>query len=96
MKKGGKMEKQPTIRGRRLELLIPEEEIKRRIRELAEEIEKSFPPEEELLIVGLLKGSFIFVSDLVREIKRPVLVDFISASSYSGTESSGNVEIKKD
>ncbi|HIP86567.1 MAG TPA: hypoxanthine phosphoribosyltransferase [Aquifex aeolicus] len=89
------MEKQPTIRGRRLELLISEEEIKRRIKELAEEIERSFPPEGELLIVGLLKGSFIFVSDLVREIKRPVLIDFISASSYSGTESSGNVEIRQ-
>jgi hypoxanthine phosphoribosyltransferase len=90
------MEGQFTIRGKKLELLIPEGEIKRRIRELAEEIEKLFPPDEEILVVGLLKGSFIFVSDLVREIERPVLVDFISASSYRGTESSGNVEIKKD
>jgi hypoxanthine phosphoribosyltransferase len=90
------MERNLTLRGRALELLIPEGEIKRRVKELAEEIEKELPPEGELIVVGLLKGSFIFVSDLVREFKRPVLVDFIVASSYRGTESTGNVEIKKD
>ena len=90
------MEKNLTLRGRPLELLIPEEDIKKRVKELARDIEKNFPPEGELIVVGLLKGSFIFVSDLVREINRPLLVDFIVASSYRGTESSGNVEIKKD
>jgi len=85
-----------TLRGKRLELLIPEEEIKRRISQLAEEIEKHFPRDEELVVVGLLKGSFVFVSDLVREFERPVLVDFMSVSSYRGTESTGNVEVKKD
>ena len=85
-----------TLRGKRLELLIPEEEIKRRISQLAEEIEKHFPPDGELVVVGLLKGSFVFVSDLVREFERPVLVDFMSVSSYRGTESTGNVEVKKD
>ena len=85
-----------TLRGKPLELLIPEEEIKRRISQLAEEIEKHFPPDGELVVVGLLKGSFVFVSDLVRELKRPVIVDFMSVSSYRGTESTGNVEVKKD
>ena len=85
-----------TLRGKPLELLIPEEEIKRRISQLAEEIEKHFPPDGELVVVGLLKGSFVFVSDLVRELERPVIVDFMSVSSYRGTESTGNVEVKKD
>lgn len=85
-----------TIRGKRLELLIPEEEIKRRIKTLAEEIRREFPAGEELVVVGLLKGSFVFLSDLVRELEGAVLVDFIAASSYAGTESTGNVRIKKD
>ncbi len=84
------------MRGKPFELLISPERIAERVRSLAGEIEKVFPPGEELVVVGLLKGSFIFLSDLVREFTRPVLVDFISASSYVGTESSGNVEIKKD
>ena len=85
-----------TLRGKRLELLIPEGEIKKRISELVEEIERHFPRDEELVVVGLLKGSFVFVSDLVREFERPVLIDFMSVSSYRGTESTGNVEVKKD
>ena len=85
-----------TLRGKRLELLIPEEEIKRRISQLVEEIERYFPPDGELVVVGLLKGSFVFVSDLVRGFERPVFVDFMSVSSYRGTESTGNVEVKKD
>jgi len=85
-----------TLRGKRLKILITEDEIKRRIKQLAKEVENIFPSGEDLIVIGLLKGSFMFVSDLVREIKRPVLVDFMSVSSYVGTESSGNVSIKKD
>lgn len=85
-----------TLRGKRLEILITEDEIKRRIKQLAKEVENIFPSGEDLIVIGLLKGSFMFVSDLVREIRRPVLVDFMSVSSYVGTESSGNVSIKKD
>jgi hypoxanthine phosphoribosyltransferase len=90
------MDKGLTLRGKPLELLIPEGEIKRRVKELATEIEKNVPAEGELIVVGLLKGSFVFVSDLVREFERPVLIDFIAASSYKGTESTGNVAVKKD
>jgi len=85
-----------TLRGKRLEILITEDEIKRRIKQLAKEVENIFPSGEDLIVIGLLKGSFMFVSDLVREIRKPVLVDFMSVSSYVGTESSGNVSIKKD
>src|SRR5207302_7155837 len=54
-------------------------------------------PEGELLVLGLLKGSFIFLSDLVRRIDRPLQVDFLVAASYGeGTMSSGNVRLLYD
>ncbi len=84
------------IRGKKLKPLISEEEIKKRIKELAREIRKAFPEGEDILVVSLLKGSFIFTADLVRELGPNVLIDFIAASSYEGMESSGNVRIKKD
>ncbi len=68
-----------------------------RVRQIAEEITQYYPPDEDLLVLGLLKGSFIFLSDLVRAINRPLHVDFIVASSYgSGTTSSGNVKLLYD
>jgi hypoxanthine phosphoribosyltransferase len=67
-----------------------------RVRELGEEITAAYP-DGELLVLGLLKGSFIFLSDLVRTIRRPLQVDFLVASSYgSGTVSSGNVRLVYD
>lgn len=54
-------------------------------------------PDGELLVLGLLKGSFIFLSDLVRQIRRPLQVDFLVASSYgAGTVSSGTVRLLYD
>jgi len=71
--------------------------IAHRVSEIAEEITEYYPPEEDLLVLGLLKGSFIFLSDLVRAINRPLHVDFIVASSYgSGTTTSGNVKLLYD
>jgi len=75
--------------------LIPPEEIERRVLSLAEEVERAFP-EGEILVVGLLKGSFVFLADLVRAFRRTVLVDFMAVSSYAGTESTGVVRVKKD
>ncbi len=73
------------------------EVIAHRVHEIAEEISNYYPPDEDLLVLGLLKGSFIFLSDLVRAINRPLHVDFIIASSYgSGTTSSGNVKLLYD
>jgi hypoxanthine phosphoribosyltransferase len=61
------------------------------------EIADAFPSGEDVLLLGLLKGSFIFVSDLIREIPRPAQVDFLVASSYgSGTTSSGEVRLLYD
>ncbi|HWJ21538.1 MAG TPA: hypoxanthine phosphoribosyltransferase [Gemmatimonadaceae bacterium] len=68
-----------------------------RVRSLGEEIAAAYPADEPLLVLGLLKGSFIFLSDLVREIRRPLQVDFIVASSYGdATVSSGVVNLVYD
>lgn len=73
------------------------EQIASRVREMGAEITRDIPADEPILVLGLLKGSFIFLSDLVREIARPVQVDFLVASSYgSGTTSSGEVKLLYD
>ena len=77
-------------------VVFEQETIAERVKELGEEITAVYP-EGDLLVLGLLKGSFIFLSDLVRRIDRPLQVDFIVASSYGeGTVSSGNVRLVYD
>eukprot|EP00128_Syssomonas_multiformis_P009468 Colp12_sorted_trinity150504_noHs@32166 len=77
-------------------VLYSEEVIRQRLRELGQKITKDFAG-QEVCIVGVLKGSFIFIADLVREIELPVTVEFIGISSYgSATESSGVVQITQD
>jgi hypoxanthine phosphoribosyltransferase len=84
--------------GRELRRIVyTPEQIRDRVREMGEEIAKHYPEGEDLLLLGLLKGSFIFVSDLVREVARPLQVDFLVASSYGGgTASSGDVRLLYD
>jgi hypoxanthine phosphoribosyltransferase len=84
--------------GRELRRIVYQpEDILGRVREMGEEISSHYPEGEDLLVLGLLKGSFIFVSDLVREISRPLHVDFLVASSYgAGTTSSGEVRLLYD
>jgi hypoxanthine phosphoribosyltransferase len=78
------------------ETMISEAEIANRVKELASEIEKDFNNEPIFLIV-VLKGSFVFAADLIREINSDVNVDFISVSSYSDqTETTGKVKLLKD
>ena len=77
-------------------IVFDEETIARRVAELGQEITAAYP-EGELLVLGLLKGSVIFLSDLVRKIERPLQLDFLIASSYgSGTVSSGTVRLLYD
>lgn len=72
------------------------EEIAARVRELGQEISEAYP-DGDLLVLGLLKGSFIFVSDLVRQVTRPLQVDFLVVSSYGNDMvSSGNVRLVYD
>ena len=80
--------------GRELERIVYSAgEIEGRVAEMGRAIGEHYPEEADLLVLGLLKGSFIFVSDLVRQISHPLHVDFLVASSYVGTESSGEVEM---
>jgi hypoxanthine phosphoribosyltransferase len=73
------------------------EQIVQRVGEMGREITRFYPADEDLLLIGLLKGSFIFVGDLVREIVRPLQVDFLVAGSYgSGMMSSGEVRLLYD
>ncbi len=72
------------------------EQIAERVRALGEEVAAAYP-DGDLLVLGLLKGSFIFVSDLVRQVLRPLQVDFLVVSSYGNeTVSSGHVRLVYD
>lgn len=84
--------------GRELRRIVYDEDtIRRRVDEVGAEIATHYADAEDLLVVGLLKGSFIFVGDLVRAIARPLQVDFLVAASYgSGTRSSGEVKLIYD
>lgn len=87
----------PRLRGRTLRRIVfTAEEIHARVRELGDELTAAYPT-GDLLVLGLLKGSFIFVSDLVREVHRPLQVDFLIVSSYGvDTVSSGHVQLVYD
>src|SRR5690606_14739211 len=78
-------------------IVCPAAAIASRVRDIGREISDFYAPDDPLLVIGLLKGSFIFMGDLVREIVRPLQVDFIVAGSYgSGTKSSGEVKLLYD
>jgi len=77
--------------------MISAKSIAARVEALAKEISEHFADTNKLVVVGLLRGSFIFIADLVRELDLPVEVDFLEASSYgNSTESSREVRILKD
>ncbi len=78
------------------EVLVSAEELQRRVAELGEEISRDYAG-RSLLLVGVLKGAVLFVSDLMRSIETPVEIDFMAVASYgSATDSSGVVRILKD
>ena len=77
--------------------MISAKSIAARIESLAKEIQTTFAGTDKLVVVGLLRGSFVFIADLVRELDLPVEVDFLEASSYGDAmESSREVRILKD
>lgn len=77
------------------QVVFDEATIRSRVSELAREIEAVYGDEHRLILVGLLKGSFVFLADLAREIRLPLQVDFMSVSSYGhGTTSSGSVRFE--
>jgi hypoxanthine phosphoribosyltransferase len=80
-----------------IDQLISAKAIAARVEALATEIGAHYAGTEKLVVVGLLRGSFIFIADLVREIDLPIEVDFLEVSSYgNSTESSREVRIMKD
>jgi hypoxanthine phosphoribosyltransferase len=86
-----------TVRPYVIDTLISAKAIAARVEGLAAEITRAFAGTDKLVVVGLLRGSFVFVADLVREIDLPVEVDFLEASSYgNATTSSREVRILKD
>ncbi len=87
----------PRLSGRTVKrIAFGEQEIAARVAELGAEITAAYP-DGELLVLGLLKGSFIFLSDLVRKINRPIQVDFLVAASYGDAMvSSGSVRLLYD
>ena len=87
----------PRLSGRAVKrIAFDEAAIARRVAELGRQISAAYP-DGDLLVLGLLKGSFIFLSDLVRQITRPLQVDFLVASSYGdGMVSSGSVRLVYD
>ena len=77
-------------------VMFDEKTIAERIAELGQEITRDYAG-KDIVVVGILKGSVVFFSDLIRQIKLPLNIDFIVASSYGdGAETSGRVNIKKD
>ena len=77
--------------------MISAKAIAARIEELSRDIHAHFEGTDKLVVVGLLRGSFVFIADLLRELDLPVEVDFLEASSYGdGMESSREVRILKD
>lgn len=77
------------------EVLFNEEDLKAICKRLGEQISRDYEG-KELVLIGMLKGAVLFMADLVREIKIPCNIDFMEASSYVGTKTSGEVKINKD
>ena len=87
----------PERPGYVIDEMISAKSIAARVEGLAREITAHFHDTDKLVVVGLLRGSFVFIADLVRELRLPVEVDFLEASSYgSGMQSSREVRILKD
>ena len=77
------------------EVLLTEEQIQSKVKELAKQLSKDYAGKDPVF-VGVLKGVVMFFSDIVRNIDIPCEIDFMSLSSYSGTNSTGRTEIRKD
>ncbi|MCC6146317.1 MAG: hypoxanthine phosphoribosyltransferase [Anaerolineaceae bacterium] len=77
-------------------IIITQEQIQARVAELGEQITADYQDSKKLLLLGLLRGSVVFITDLMQKVHLPMSMDFMSVSSYSGTESSGFIRIDSD
>ena len=78
------------------QVIISQEAIEERVNYLGNMITEQYRDSNKLLLLGLLRGSVMFITDLMRKIHRPLTMDFMSVSSYSGSESSGFIRIDSD
>ncbi|MCD7823044.1 MAG: hypoxanthine phosphoribosyltransferase [Oscillospiraceae bacterium] len=78
-----------------IEVMITKEEIAEAVKKLGARITEDYR-DKEIELIGVLKGSFVFMSDLIRAIDLPITLDFISAKSYVGTQSVGAVKVYMD
>lgn len=77
-------------------ILFSREKIATEVRRIGQEISRDYG-DQEVMLVGVLKGSFLFIADLIREIETPTVVDFVRLASYgSGTQTSGIIEFRKE
>ncbi len=77
-------------------ILFSRERIAQEIKRIGQEISRDFK-DQEVMLVGVLKGSFLFIADLIREIEVPSVIDFVRLASYgSGTQTSGIIEFRKE
>ncbi len=77
-------------------VIISQAEIETRVTVLGEMLTRDYQDSEKLLLLGLLRGSVVFITDLMRKIRRPITMDFMSVSSYNKSESTGFVRIDSD
>ncbi len=78
-----------------LPVYLEEDEIQKRIKEVAEQIDKDYIG-EDVVVISILKGAIFFTVDLVKKMKTPIELEVMQVSSYVGTESPGNLLVKKD
>lgn len=79
----------------KLDLLLSEKEISDKIKEIAEQITQ-FLHNEDVVVIGVLKGALFFMADLLRELRIPFVYDFIQVKSYEGTQTTGRISILKE
>ncbi len=77
-------------------ILISQQQIEARVAELGTKITGDYQDSNHLLLLGLLRGSVMFITDLMRQIQRPLTMDFMSISSYAGSQTSGFIRIDSD
>ena len=80
---------------REIEILFTQEQIQKRVQEIARQIDDDFSG-RDLVVVGVLKGAFIFMSDLVRHVKLPLACDFLRVASYEHDKNTGVVRMEFD
>ena len=78
------------------QVLITQDEIEKRVSEIGNQITQDYKDSEKLLLLGLLRGSVMFITDLMRKIHHPLTMDFMSISSYAGSTSTGFIRIDSD